>query len=62
MSNIAKCIARLECGDEIGNAVFLSRNCALTVKHCIKPYLEDSGKKILLYCYYDGGYLPQERS
>ena len=60
MSNIAKCIARLECGDEIGNAVFLSRNCALTVKHCIKPYLEDNGKKILLYCYYDGGYLPQE--
>ena len=60
MSSLGKNIARLECGTEEGNAVFLNRDCAMTVKHCIKPYLKDPNTKILLYCLIGEEYLSRE--
>ena len=59
MNEIEGNIAKLECGEICGNAILLNGRFALTVKHCIEPYI-NKGEKITLYCYDGRGFVARE--
>ena len=51
MAKIEWNVVKLECGERKGNAVFIDEQHALTLKHCIEPFLDDEINEIRLYFY-----------
>ncbi len=45
---IEQCVVKLECGEEIGNALIINNSQAITVSHCVREYF-DNGECIKLY-------------
>lgn len=52
-NSIEQHVVKLICGDETGNAVIVDNFHAITVKHCIRNYIEN-GESIKLICQQDG--------
>lgn len=60
MSNIERNVVKLICGDEVGNAVLLNKNRAITVRHCIEPHINKPDVSIKLYCFDGKEYIEQD--